>query len=429
MTVYGVTAVSVAILHHNTIAWSSALGVRQSGSLDSVTPRTLFQVASMSKPVVAAAAMRLVEEGRLSLDRPANDYLVAWKIPDTTFTVGHPVLVRHLLSHTAGATNGAVGIYAPGSAVPTLLQALDGRSPSNRPPIRIDFTPGTRWRYAGGGYSILQQMLIDVTCQTFPALMATLVLDPLRMTESCYCQPLSSDLALRAAVGHDASGVPIAGGWWTLPEMAAGGLWSTAPDIARYLVAVNDAYSGRDARFMSRAAAVRMLTPIRDAWSLGFNADSVENWFRVSHEGSNNGYRSVFVDFPGRGEGIVILTNGDGGAELRQEILRSAAALYGWPGYAPTRKTPLPATVAALAEYAGTYRYSERFSSSIAVEDGALAARLNGGAASTLYREASETFFSLAGTTYEFRRASAGTVNGVVVTFADGSQLRGVRAP
>jgi CubicO group peptidase (beta-lactamase class C family) len=371
--------------------------------------------------------MRLVEQGTLDLDAPANAQLTTWKIPDTTFTAQQPVLLRHLLSHTAGATNGAVGIYPPGTPVPTLLEVLDGRAPSNRPPVRIDFVPGTRWRYAGGGYSIVQQMLMDATGQPFDVLMSRLVLAPLGMTESCFCQPLPPTLSDQSAIGHDGAGKPIAGNWWTLPEMAAGGLWSTASDVARFVVAINTAQATGKPGFMRRATAQRMLAPIKSDWSLGFNVDSVGGWRRVSHTGSNNGYRSIFVDFPDRGDAIVILTNGDNGGDLRDEILRSAAALYGWPGYEPMHLTPQPVHASALAPYQGTYRYSGGFASTIAVEGDSLVARLNGGAPGVMYFEGRDAFFSIAGTRYAFERSGDGAITSVKVTFPNLGQLTGRR--
>jgi CubicO group peptidase (beta-lactamase class C family) len=425
---YGVSAVSIALVRDNRVRWTAAIGTRSATSTDSITTETLFQAASISKPVVATAVMRLVERGSMSLDDRANDLLRSWKIPDNKFTEASPVLLRHLLSHTAGATNGSVGIYQPGSPVPTLVQALDGLPPSNRPPIRIDFAPGSDYRYAGGGYSIVQQILIDRTGKSFPDLMRELLLDPLGMTHSCFCQPLPPELEARAAIGHDASGAPIAGRWWTLPEMAAGGLWTTAPDLARFVIAINKAWSSGVTGFMQRETARRMLTPIRSAWSLGFNVDTVGGIVRVSHTGSNNGYRSVFVTYPSRGDGIMILTNGDGGAALRDEILRAASVVYGWPGYEQAIRT-IASTGANVAEFTGTYRYAPRFASTLEVVRDTLVARLNGGAPSTLLPENADTFFTLSGTTYRFTRdGDGGPVTGVVVTFADNSQLKGVRA-
>ena len=426
---YNVPAVSIALVRNNRIEWTAAIGRRRADLPDSISSATLMQAASISKPLVATAIMRLVERGSLSLTDSANLRLRSWKIPSNAFTAQMPVRIEHLLSHTAGATNGAVGIYAPGSPVPTLLQALDGAPPSNRPAIRIDTRPGTEWRYAGGGYSILQQMLIDVEHAPFPNLMNALVLSPVGMTSSCFCQPLPDSLASRAAAGHDADGKPIAGSWWTLPEMAAGGLWTTASDLARFIIAINQAWSGASNPLLGQSAARKMLTPVMGGWALGFAVDTVARELRYSHTGSNNGYRSVFVAYPNRGDGIVILTNGDGGASLRDEILRSASAEYGWPGYEVDVRAVNATANASLGEFAGRFQYAPRFVSTFTVSGDSIVGTLNNGPPSRLYPQAKDVFFTIGGSTYRFVRGAGGAVESVSVFGVGPSELRGRRLP
>jgi CubicO group peptidase (beta-lactamase class C family) len=386
-----------------------------------------MQAASISKPLVAAAIMRLVDRGTLALSDSANQWLRSWKIPANALTAQTSVRVGQLLSHTAGATNGAVGIYPPGSTVPTLLQALDGTPPSNRPPVRIDTRPGTEWRYAGGGYSILQQMLIDVIGSPFPELMDRLVLTPAGMQSSCFCQPLPDSLASRAASGHDSDGKPIAGGWWTLPEMAAGGLWTTAGDLGQFLIAINRSWTGASDALVRKPTARTMLTPVLGGWGLGFAVDTVAGQLRYSHTGSNNGYRSVIVGYPARGDGIAILTNGDGGAALRDEILRAAAAEYKWPGYAADVRAVASSANRSLDDFAGRFQYAPRFVSTFAVIGDSLVGTLNSGPPTRLYPQAPDVFFTLVGSTYRFVRGATGSVESVVVLGVGASELRGRR--
>jgi len=427
MREYHVPAVSIAVIHGNRIEWTAAIGRKRGDSPDSISSETIMQAASISKPLVATAIMRLVDRGTLSVSDSANLWLKSWKIPSNAFTMQTPVRVEHLLSHTAGATNGAVGIYTPGTAVPTLLQALDGTPPSNRPPVRIDTRPGTEWRYAGGGYSILQQMLIDITRSPFPELMSNLVLSPVGMHSSCFCQPLPDSLAPRAAAGHDADGKPIAGGWWTLPEMAAGGLWTTAGDLAHFMIAINRAWAGGSDALLRKATARSMLTPVMGGWGLGFAVDTVGTELRYSHTGSNNGYRSVFVGYPERGDGIVILTNGDGGASLRDEIIRSAAVEYGWPGYAVDVRATNATANASLDDFAGRFQYAPRFVSTFTVSGDSLVGALNNSPPIRLYPQAKDVFFTLVGSTYRFIRGAGGAVESVSVLGVGSSELRGRR--
>ena len=180
-----VPGVSVAVIRNGKILWARGFGVTKLGGAP-VTENTVFQAGSISKPVTAMAVMHLVQAGRLNLDTDINTYLKSWKVPENEFTAQKKVTLRGLLSHTAGVTVHGFPGYASGATVPTLVQVLNGETPANTPAIRVDTTPGTLWRYSGGGYVITQQMLLDVTGQSFPAFMHATVLGPLGMTHSTY---------------------------------------------------------------------------------------------------------------------------------------------------------------------------------------------------------------------------------------------------
>jgi CubicO group peptidase (beta-lactamase class C family) len=191
MAFYKVPGVSVAVFENGKLAWAKGYGVRDAEGTAPVDAETLFQAGSISKPVTAVAVMRLVERGLLSLDEPVNDKLTSWKIPDNALTAGHPVTLRELLSHSAGLTVHGFPGYARGAPVPSLVEVLDGRPPANTPAIVVNLTPGTQWRYSGGGYTVIQQLLDDVTGKPFPETLKRLVLDPAGMTHSRFEQPLS----------------------------------------------------------------------------------------------------------------------------------------------------------------------------------------------------------------------------------------------
>jgi CubicO group peptidase (beta-lactamase class C family) len=192
MRVHKVPGVSIAVIDSFRIVWARGYGVREAGGTDSVTTETLFQAASISKPVAALAALRLVQEGVLDLDEDVNRKLKSWKIPDSRFTTTQPVTLRRMLSHSAGLTVHGFRGYASTEPVPTVLQIVNGEPPANSRAIRVDTFPGARWRYSGGGYTVMQQLLVDVSGKPFPELMRTQVLDPLGMKHSTYEQPLRS---------------------------------------------------------------------------------------------------------------------------------------------------------------------------------------------------------------------------------------------
>src|SRR6185369_8216811 len=220
MRFYKTPGVSIALINDGKIEWARGYGVLEAGGKEPVTPETLFQAASISKSLTAMVVMRLVEQGKLDLDSDVDKRLVSWKVPENDFTKDQKVTVRRLLAHTAGVTvSGFLG-YPPDQALPELRQILEGEKPANSAPIRVDMTPGAKFRYSGGGYVILQQLMMDVTGKSFPELMQETLLQKLGMTHSTFQQPLSPALASKAAAGHLPNGKEIEGKWFVLPELA-----------------------------------------------------------------------------------------------------------------------------------------------------------------------------------------------------------------
>lgn len=327
---YRVPGASVAVIEGGAVAWAKGYGVKDTESGEPVTPETLFQAASISKPVTAVAALRLVEEGRLDLDAPANRYLTSWQIPDNEFTARQPVTVRHLLTHTGGLTVHGFPGYAVTDPTPTTAQVLDGSGPANTDPIRVDTLPGSLWRYSGGGYTVLQLLLEDVTGEPFPELMRRLVLDPVGMPISSYAQPLPPGRASYAATGHLSDGTPVEGKWHVYPEMAAAGLWTNPTELARLALELQAAWKGETDRVLSPEMTRAMLTPGPGRWGLGFGIQE-EGDTRFVHGGSNHGFKAQFEAFVEGARGVVVMTNGDRGSQLAQEIVRAVAEVYEWP--------------------------------------------------------------------------------------------------
>jgi CubicO group peptidase (beta-lactamase class C family) len=230
-----VHGVSIAVVHHGVIEWARGYGVATPSGAQ-VTAETLFQAGSISKPVAAMAALHLVQEGKLSLDADVNTILTSWKVPPSDAAPGAVITLRELLTHTGGTTVHGFPGYAAGTPVPTVVQVLNGEKPANTPAIRIEAVPGKRWNYSGGGYTIMQQMMLDVAHEPFPKLLHDTVLAPIGMTHSTYEQPLPVALQAHAAAPYTAKGEPVEGGAHTYPEMAAAGLWTTPSDLSRYII-------------------------------------------------------------------------------------------------------------------------------------------------------------------------------------------------
>jgi len=352
---FGVPAVSVAVIHDGRIAWARAYGMADVESKRAATPATLFQAASMSKPVAATGALVLVQEGRLELDRDVNETLTSWKVPASDLTAREPVTLRRLLTHTAGLTVHGFEGYAAGEPVPTVVQVLDGSPPANSPPVRVDVVPGSTWRYSGGGMTVMQLLMADAAGTPFPELMRRRVLEPLGMRESTFQHPLPASLAARAATGYQAGGEPVEGRYHTYPEMAAAGLWTTPSELARWLVGIGRLAAGERGALLRRETAQAMLTPGLGGWGLGMGVRGAGDSLEIRHSGSNAGFRGQFVGFPHRGEGAVVMANSDEGGVLVSEIAAAIAREYGWPGAAAQEIVAAPVTPGVLESYAGRY--------------------------------------------------------------------------
>jgi CubicO group peptidase (beta-lactamase class C family) len=367
-----VPGVSIAVIRDGKIAWARGFGVAWEGG-PAITPDTLFQAASISKPVTAMAALRLAERGRFDLDAGIDTQLTTWKLPSE----GARVTARQLLSHTAATTVSGFPGYAAAKPVPTLRQVLDGAAPANTQPVRLDGTPGAAWRYSGGGYSIIQQALVDRSGKSFDALMTETVLAPAGMRASTFAQPLPLRLRARAALPHDGNGLPVAGGPYTYPELAAAGLWTTPSDLARFALDLQRSLAGSRG-VLSPAMARAMLTPVMNGFGLGLKVDGEDAALSFSHGGSNMGYQNTLFAYAGRGDGAVVMTNGANGAELAEAVLHALADEYRWPSRRPIARQALPLTPAAQERFAGRYEIKGLGDFRIARRDGQLMIALRG---------------------------------------------------
>ena len=251
------------------------------------------------------------------------------------------VTLRQIASHSAGLTVGGFPGYRRGSPLPTLTEILTGASPANTAGIRVDTLPGVELRYAGGGTTVLQQVLEDVTREPFADLMRELVLEPLGMSRSGYTQPLLDELRPEAATAHGTDGTPVAGGWHVYPELAAAGLWTTPGDLARFAVAVQRAASGAHRAILGPELTASMLTrhagPTSrlgglDSVGLGlFLGGSEAMWF--GHSGGNEGFKCHLLAHREAGCGLAVMTNGDRGHALVAEILAGVAGAMKWPDW------------------------------------------------------------------------------------------------
>lgn len=296
------SACGVAVIEESAIAWSRVAGG---------PPGLLFQAGSISKPVTALAVLELAARGQADLDADVNEQLISWQLPG-----GGPISLRQLLGHTAGTGVRFFPGYRQDATVPGLRQVLDGVAPSATPAVRADAAGHGRFRYSGGGYAVIQQLIADITGQPFARAARALVLEPLGMTRSTFEQPLPASLR-PAAARND---------WHIYPESAAAGLWTTPEDLARLICALQDALAGRDSPVRPRTAT-QLLTPrtplpAKGEWNLlpilGIRPPDfcglgmfLHGQDRFSHIGGAARFFSVLTASAEDGTGAVVMTAAD----------------------------------------------------------------------------------------------------------------------
>ena len=322
---------AVAVIDGFKIAWTKGYGFTEPSGTRRVTGRTLFQAASISKPVTAMGMLALVQQEKLSLDEDVNARLKTWKIPENEFTREQKVTLRRLASHTAGLTVHGFPGYEVGEKLPTLVQILNGEKPANTLPIRVDLVPGTKERYSGGGVTIEQQVMMDVTGKPFATLMKQLVLDRISMRDSTYEQPLPPAWAARTATGTTSDGKPVRGRWHVYPEMAAAGLWTTPSDLAKFAIEIALSKHGRSNKVLSQRTVQDMVTaqPSTDDSGIGFGLPTQQPGV-FAHNGANEGFQALLAMNADTGQGIAIMANSDNGILVAEELRRSVAKEYAW---------------------------------------------------------------------------------------------------
>jgi len=330
MELFKVPGLSVAVIDNYKIAWAKAYGVTAIGGAEPVTTKTLFQAGSISKPVAATGALYLVEHGKLSLDEDVNNKLVTWKVPENEFTKDQKVTLRRLMTHSAGLTVHGFPGYATNEPIPTLVQIFNGEKPANTAPIRVDFVPGSKVRYSGGGVTIEQQLMMDVTSTPFPQFMQKNVLEKIGMTDSSYEQPLPPARAALTATGTYGDGKPVSGKWHIYPEMAAAGLWTTPTDLAKFAIEIALSRQGKANHVLSQAMTKEMLRPQIEQAGLGFFLGDAKHPDQFGHGGADEGFQADLIMFADSGQGIAIMGNSDNFFLVASFVEDSVAKEYGW---------------------------------------------------------------------------------------------------
>ncbi len=240
MKEYHTSAISIAIIENYEIRETYIHGVKRRTTKEKITTDTLFQAGSISKPVFAAAVLRLAERGTLNIDTNISEYLIDYNVP-TYDNQNHRITLRQILSHHAGLNLHGFAGYQQGQKIPTVQQILTGAFPSNNIKLKLIKAPGTGYQYSGGGYVLAQKIVTDVCKLNFCDLMNDLVLSPFSMVHSTYSQPLPKDKSNLISFGYNHHNLQLPGGYNIMPELSAAGLWTTPSDLARFCIEIMNA--------------------------------------------------------------------------------------------------------------------------------------------------------------------------------------------
>lgn len=409
-----VNGVSIALIKDYKIEWAKGYGWADSAEQRPVTTNTLFQAGSISKSLNGVGILKLAQEGKLNLDSDINIYLRSWKFPYDSLSKGKKITIANLLSHTAGLTVHGFEGYEKGDAIPALIQILNGEKPANSKAIRSMYEPSLKSEYSGGGTTISQLILQDITGQPYDTYMWNNVLNPMGMSNSFYTQPPPADKENLLATGYYNDGKAVKGKYHIYPEQAAAGLWTNPTDLAKYIIETQLSLQGKSNKVLSPETTRLRLTPYIDnsaALGVFIIKKGNENYF--NHDGSDEGFVATYYGSMENGNGAVVMANTDNGS-LLSEIVNSLAAVYNWKDfYTPKFKKVVTVNNEILESYVGNYKL-HRDTLTVTLEKEDLVIRLNSKTKYKIYFTSDTDFFMLemAGSEQRFTKDKNKKING-----------------
>ena len=363
MKLLKVKGLSIAVVKDYKIEWAKGYGFADENEKRMVTTTTLFEPGSISKSLNALGALKLVQENKMDLDKDINVYLKSWQFPYDSISKGKKITLANLLSHTSGiGVHGFLG-YNRNSKIPSLLEILDGKVPSISPAIRSTIEPNVEYQYSGGGITISQLMIEDISKQPYHLFMQKNVLSPLGMTNSFYNQPPNNNKLKLLATGYDNDGNEIKGKFHVYPTQAAAGLWTTPTDLAKYMIDIQLSLKGKSNKVLNKSYAelhTNRFLQNADVTLGSFKQErNGESYF--FHDAGNDGFRGLYFGSIEGGNGIIVTVNSDNGAII-YELLNSVANVYNWKGWDKPKNVKTIAIDKSLYNnYKGLYEVDSTF--------------------------------------------------------------------
>ncbi len=392
MKYHKVQGASIAVINDFKVEWVKAYGWADTLRKVPMSTETMLSAGSISKMVMAAAALRMVQDGKLKLDEPINNYLQSWKLKDNDFTKKTPVTLRMLLSHTGGTSQSAYwGFPADQKELPSIVDILSGKPNAGSRGIGVIKEPKTGFQYSGGGSLIAQMAMMDQSKQAFEPLMRRMVFDKLGMPNATFEQPLSAKYAAKASWGYSGA-TWYAGTPYVYPQQAAAGLYTTAGDLAKFLIDLQQSYRGKG-QILSKEMLHEMMQPQAQVSEGEFKEEIAVGPFLLQRkdnksdkgiyfmfDGVNAGFTAFSIGNLSEGYGVVVLLNsGDDFNALGKEIIRAVAKTYQWHNFLPTPVKVAQVDDQTLNAYVGRYRQDKDVVISIRREGPYLVEQFNGG--------------------------------------------------
>lgn len=349
-------ALSVAVIKAGAIDWSAVYIA--GGNQPKLNCDTLFQAASLSKPVTMMAAMRLAEQGHIDLKKDIREYLKSYALGEGKQTPTDRVTFDNLLGHYSGVRGGGYEGYPQTKHLPNLIDIARGENGTNTPAIEVVATPNLTLNYSGAAYTLAAIALQDHSRQPFAALMQKWVLAPVKMRSSSFAPITQIDKNQNIARGHLNDGNEVPGGWNHYPELSAAGMWSTPKDLAKFMVEIYQGLHGKSQIF-PRHLVENLISNPKDGHVYGFHFERSGEHVFLTHYGGTRGYGAGMTIDLASGDGMAYQINSDNSVDLGERLLLTASSLYHWQQFKQAAYSRRAIDAQVLQQFAGKYQWNE----------------------------------------------------------------------
>ncbi|QNK64093.1 beta-lactamase family protein [Pedobacter sp. PAMC26386] len=359
MAMYNINGLSIVVIKNYKIEWAKGYGWANVEKKQPVTAKTLFQAGSISKSLNGVGILKLFQDKKIDLNVDINNYLITWKFPYDSLSKNKKITIANLLSHTAGLSGHGFGGYTKGKKIPSIYDILDGTKPANSEAVRSIYEPGKIAEYSGGGITISQLIVTDITKRKYEDYMWSQVLKPMGMTQSFFNQPPPESKERLLASGYLFDGKEMVEGNYNIyPEKAAAGLWSNPTDLGKYVIETQLSLNGKSNKVLSQEITKLRLTPyVDDESALGVFIKQRGDEKYFTHSGGTKGFICEYIGSFENGNGVVIMTN-SGNPGISGEIFNSVSIVYDWKGfYKPTIKKTISLPDTVMQKYIGEYMW------------------------------------------------------------------------